>query len=93
MGSPMPIKLSVDSDTMALRTFITTMNMMDETKFGVRCFQRMWKKPAPMHLEATTYSLFRICRTSVRTTFAILVQLVMPMTKDILKTFASPKIA
>ena len=37
-GKPMPIKLSVDSATIALRTFITTMNIIEETKFGVKCF-------------------------------------------------------
>ena len=30
----MPRKLSVDSAVMALRMFITTMNEMDEKKFG-----------------------------------------------------------
>ena len=40
-GSPMPIKLKVDSAAMAERTFITTMNMMEEKKFGARCFRRI----------------------------------------------------
>ena len=35
-GSPIPIKLSVDSATIAARTFIITINMMDEIKFGAR---------------------------------------------------------
>ena len=33
-GSPMPIKLRVDSEPMAPRTFITTMNMMEAIKLG-----------------------------------------------------------
>ena len=36
MGRPRPMKLSVDSAMMALRTFITTMKRMDEKKFGAR---------------------------------------------------------
>ena len=36
-GSPMPIKLNVDSVTMAERIFITTINMIAEIKFGPRC--------------------------------------------------------
>lgn len=40
-GSPSPMKLSVDSYTMADRTFITTMNMMEGKKFGSRCVRRM----------------------------------------------------
>ena len=92
-GSPIPIKLSVDSDMIALLTFIITINMIEETKFGVRCFQRIWKKLPPIHLEAMTYSLFRICLTSVRTTFAILVQLVIPITTERLTIFAYPIIA
>lgn len=36
IGSPMPIKLSVDSATIAERTFMTTMNMTDEIKLGAR---------------------------------------------------------
>ena len=36
IGSPIPIKLNVDSATIALRTFITTMKRMDEKKFGAR---------------------------------------------------------
>ena len=40
-GRPMPMKLKVDSETIALRTFITTMNMIDDTKFGARCRHRM----------------------------------------------------
>ena len=46
-----------------------------------------------MHREATTYSLFRICRTSVRITLAMLAQLVTPMTMDSVHTLASPRIA
>ena len=36
-GNPIPIKLNVDSATMALLMFITTINMIEETKFGVKC--------------------------------------------------------
>ena len=61
---------------------MTTINIMDEKKFGTRCFHKTRKKPAPIHFAAMMYSLFRICRTSVRTTFAILVQLVTPITND-----------
>ena len=89
----MPMKLSVDSATMALRMFMTTMNMMEERKFGARCFQRTRKNPAPMQRAATTYSLLRSCNTSVRTTFAMLVQLVTPMTKAMLTALALPRIA
>ena len=35
-GRPIPIKLSVDSATIALRMFITTINIIDEKKFGAR---------------------------------------------------------
>lgn len=44
----------------------------------------MWKKLPPMHLAAMTYSLARSCLTSVRTTLAMLVQLVSPMTSAML---------
>ena len=40
-GSPIPIKLSVDSEIIALLTFMITMNIMEDIKFGARCFQRM----------------------------------------------------
>lgn len=92
-GSPMPIKLNVDSVTMAERIFITTINMIAEIKFGPRCRMRIWKNDPPIHFEATMYSLLRSCRTSVRTTFAILHQLVIPMTKAIDKVVGSPKTA
>ena len=46
-----------------------------------------------MHLDAITYSLLRIWRTSVRTTFAMLVQLVTPITTEIVTTFGVPRIA
>ena len=78
---------------MALRTFMTTMNMMEEKKFGARCFHRMRKKPAPMQRAAMTCSLLRMRRTSVRTTLAMLVQPVTPMTSEMLSTFALPRIA
>ena len=92
-GRPMPIKLSVDSAAMAARTFITTMNIMEEKKFGARCFRRIWKNPPPMHREAMTYSLFRSRSTSERTTLAMLVHPVTPMTSERLQTFAFPRIA
>lgn len=74
-GSPMPIKLNVDSVTIAERIFITTINMIAEIKLGPRCLTRICKNDPPIHFEATMYSLLRSCRTSVRTTFAILHQL------------------
>lgn len=40
-GSPIPIKLSVDSDMIALLTFMITINIMEETKFGARCFHKI----------------------------------------------------
>lgn len=46
-----------------------------------------------MHRAACTYSLPRSTRTSVRTTFAMLIQLVRPMTTDKLHTLACPKMA
>lgn len=82
-GNPMPRKLSVDSATIAERTFITTINIIDDTKFGARCFHKMCQKLPPMHFAAITYSLLRSCRTSVRIIFAIPNQLVSPMTMDI----------
>ena len=93
MGRPIPIKLKVASEIIAVLTFITTINMIDEKKLGTRCFHKTRKNPAPIHFAAIIYSLFRICRTSVRTTFAILVQLVTPITNDRLRTFAFPMIA
>lgn len=91
IGRPMPRKLSVDSAVMALRMFITTMNEMDEKKFGARCCRRTWKKPPPMQREASTYSLLRSLRTSVRTTLAMLAQLVSPMTSESVSTFGVPR--
>ena len=35
-GSPIPIKLKVDSETMAFLTFIITINIIDDIKFGTR---------------------------------------------------------
>lgn len=86
IGRPIPIKLRVASEIMAVLTFITTINIIDEKKFGIRCFHIMRKNPAPIHLAAMIYSLFRICQTSVRITFAILVQLVTPITIERLTT-------
>ena len=61
IGSPMPIKLKVASEIIAVLTFMTTINIMDEKKFGTRCFHKIRKNPAPIHLAAMIYSLFRIC--------------------------------
>ena len=93
MGSPMPRKLNVDSATMAERTFITTMNMMEERKFGARCCPRMWAKRPPMAREAITYSLPRSCRASVRTTFAMEYQEVRPMITAMDTGVATPQMA
>ena len=46
-----------------------------------------------MHLAARTDSSLRICRTSVRTTLAMDVQLVRPMTRERLTALASPRMA
>lgn len=46
-----------------------------------------------MHLAAMTYSLARSCLTSVRTTLAMLVQLVRPMTSAMLHALGVPMIA
>lgn len=37
-GSPIPMKLNVDSAMIALLTFITTINIIEDMKFGVKCF-------------------------------------------------------
>ena len=37
-GRPIPMKLKVDSAMIALLIFMTTINMIDEAKLGVRCF-------------------------------------------------------
>ena len=93
IGRPIPMKLKVDSAMIALLIFMTTINMIDEAKFGVRCFHKTCQKLPPIHLAAVTYPLFRICFTSVRTTLAILGQLVIPIINEILKMLAFPKIA
>ena len=92
-GSPIPMKLKVDSAMIALLIFMTTINMIDEAKLGVRCFHKTCRKLPPIHLAAMTYPLFRICFTSVRTTLAILGQLVIPIINEILKMLAFPKTA
>ena len=46
-----------------------------------------------MQCDACTYSLLRSTRTSVRTTLAMLIQLVSPMTIDRLSALALPRIA
>ena len=40
-GRPIPIKLKVDSDMIALLIFITTINIMEGRKLGVRCFHKI----------------------------------------------------
>ena len=92
-GRPRPRKLSVDSARIALCTFMTTMKRIAERKFGARCSHRTWKNPPPMHRAASTYSLVRRRRTSVRTTLAIPAQPVTPMTRDKLQTEAVPRMA
>ena len=64
-GRPIPMKLKVDSAMIALLIFMTTINMIDEAKLGVRCFHKTCQKLPPIHLAAMTYPLFRICLTSV----------------------------
>ena len=56
IGSPMPIKLKVASEIIAVLTFMTTINMIDEKKFGTRCFHKTRKNPAPIHFAAMIYS-------------------------------------
>ncbi len=92
-GRPIPIKLRVDSATIPLRTFITAINIMAGIKAGIRCFRSTCRKPPPIHFDAMTYSLFLSCRTSLLTIFAILIQLVIPVAKEILSTLASPSAA
>ena len=92
-GNPIPMKLKVDSAMIALLIFMTTINMIDEAKLGVRCFHKTCQKLPPIHLAAMTYPLFRICFTSVRTTLAIPGQLVIPIINEILKMLAFPKTA
>ena len=92
-GRPIPMKLRVDSAMIAERMFITTMNIMEDTKFGTKCLSKIWKNPPPMHFEATTYSALRICRTSVRTIFAMEHQLVTPMTTAMDTALGLPRIA
>lgn len=41
MGSPIPMKLKVDSAMIALRMFITTINMMEDIKLGVKWFHNI----------------------------------------------------
>ena len=62
-GRPIPMKLKVDSAMIALLIFMTTINMIEEAKFGVRCFHKTCQKLPPIHLAAMTYPLFRICFT------------------------------
>ena len=41
IGTPIHIKIKVDSATMAFLTFITAMNRMDATKLGTRWRRRI----------------------------------------------------
>ncbi len=41
IGSPIPMKLKVDSAMIALRMFITTINMMEDIKLGVKWFHNI----------------------------------------------------
>ena len=66
--------------------FITTINIIDETKFGSKCTRKICQKLPPIHFAAIRYSLSRSCRTSVRTIFAIFIQLVNPITMVIATT-------
>ena len=92
-GRPMPRKLSVDSAAMAELMFITTMNITAERKFGIRCLTSIWKKPPPMHFEACTKSLDLSCRTSLLTILATLIQLVTPITTEIVNMLPAPSTA
>ena len=69
-GSPIPMKLKVDSATIAALTFMTTINIIDGIKFGTRCLRSMYPKPPPIHFAAMTYSLFfsflLLCGRSLR---------------------------
>ena len=49
-GNPIPMKLKVDSAMIALLIFMTTINMIDEAKLGVRCFHKTCQKLPPIHL-------------------------------------------
>ena len=59
---------------------------IDETKFGSKCTRKICQKLPPIHFAAIRYSLSRSCRTSVRTIFAIFIQLVSPITMVIATT-------
>ena len=41
IGRPIPIKLKVASEIMAVLTFITTINIIEEKKFGTKCFHKI----------------------------------------------------
>ena len=51
-GSPSPKKLSVDSVIIACPMAVTTIYIMEEMKFGSRCFFKIYPKSAPMVLAA-----------------------------------------
>ena len=40
-GRPIPIKLRVDYDMIAVLTFIITINIIEDIKFGARCFHKI----------------------------------------------------
>ena len=46
-GRPIPMKPKVDSAMIALLIFMTTINMIDEAKLGVRCFHKHAKSFLP----------------------------------------------
>lgn len=49
-GSPNPRKLRVDSVIMACPMLVTTINMIEGTKPGSRCFPRIYQKPPSITL-------------------------------------------
>ena len=61
IGRPIPRKLNVDSAIIALLMFITTINIIDETKFGSKCTRKICQKLPPIHFAAIRYSLSRSC--------------------------------
>ena len=86
-GSPSPRKLSVDSMVIHVLILETTANITADNTLGIRCRHITYRKLPPVHLAYSTYSLLRICRTSLRTILAMPNQPVTPMTKDRVNTF------
>ncbi len=92
-GRPIPIKLGVDSATIALRMFITTINIIDEKKkFGARWCPKIRKNCLPY---SAAQSRIHCSGSAVlrSTTFAMLVQLVIPITAEIVITLDFPAAA